>query len=231
MTKQIERTQGGAVPADTRCATIDAAKRQIEELRDLLAAEGADKMKVQERADKLDDENLRMSFEQENTEVELIETKHELSTLKDSTEASMQQLRILRKVVDRANAGQDVSSTETAELLDLVSRTVEENQGLVEATARIQYKHDKLQTSGKTIEDKCDTDVRKSKDEADFWWHLYFNEAVPTTECLHKELAALKAEKASSTLLRRYHHRIRKYLSESCSRSSVALDWKAYLKS
>jgi predicted metal-dependent peptidase len=73
--------------------------------------------------------------------------------------------------------------------------------------------------------------MRKAKDEADFWWHLYFNEAVPTTECLHKELAALKAEKASSTLLRRYHHRIRKYLSESCSRSSVALDWKAYLKS
>jgi hypothetical protein len=37
--------------------------------------------------------------------------------------------------------------------------------------------------------------VRKAKDEADFWWHLYFNEAVPTTERLHKELAALKAEK------------------------------------
>ncbi|KAH6848452.1 hypothetical protein BKA58DRAFT_395285 [Alternaria rosae] len=35
----------------------------------------------------------------------------------------------------------------------------------------------------------------KAKSDSNYWWDLYFNEAVPTTQRLHDEIAALKAEK------------------------------------
>jgi hypothetical protein len=59
----------------------------------------------------------------------------------------------------------------------------------------------KIEQWGKTITDKCESEVMKANNNRDSWRHLYFNGAVPTTERLHTEIAALKAEKGEQHIV------------------------------
>jgi hypothetical protein len=189
---QLERVQKGAVPAGAHCAAIDAVEQENEVLRSSLRAERNEKADIQAKPDKLDSENLSLSIEYDIIDAELIEERKSSSTLRDSTVAAMQELRMLRKV---AKGQQGVlGEQDHRELLALVSKTTEENKGLVEATARMNKKLQEVQQWGNTVEDKCKSDLMKAKHDIEYWTHLYYNEAVPTTECLHDELAAAKAK-------------------------------------
>jgi hypothetical protein len=84
---------------------------------------------------------------------------------------------------------------EKQDFLDFVSRTVDENKGLIESTARMEVKLQKVEAWGKTLKVKCDSEVQKEHHVALLSNNLYHTEAVYTTERLHKEIEALKREK------------------------------------
>lgn len=77
----------------------------------------------------------------------------------------------------------------------MVSRINEENKGLVEAAARLEGKSQKIEHWGKTIKDKCESEMMKANHNCFTWYLAYSDEAVATTERLHAEIAALKAER------------------------------------
>ncbi|CAN9394908.1 hypothetical protein CUC08_Gglean006868 [Alternaria sp. MG1] len=190
---QLEKIQQGAVPAGAHCAALDALEQENEHLRESLQAERNDKAEMQGKLDKLDSENLNLSIEYDSIDAELIQSKRSSSTLHDSMKAAMHELNMLRKVVQGQQGA--LGEQDHSELLRLVSRTTEENKSLVESNARMEAKVQEVEQYGATIEDKSESEVMKAKDLSDYWWHLYHNEAVPTTERLHAEIAALKAEK------------------------------------
>ncbi|CAN9377302.1 unnamed protein product [Alternaria sp. RS040] len=189
---QLEKIQQGAIPAGAHCAALDALEQENEHLRESLQTERNDKAEMQGKLDKLDNENLSLSIEYDSIDAELIQSKKSSSTLRDSMAAAMHELNMLRKVVQ----GQQgvLGEQDQSELLRLVSRTTEENRRLVESNARMEVKVQEVEKYGASIEDRSESEVMKAKDMSDYWWHLYHNEAVPTTERLHAEIAALKAE-------------------------------------
>ena len=190
---QLEKIQQGAVPAGAHCAALDELEQENEHLRESLRTERNNKAEMQGKLDKLDSENLNLSIEYDSIDAELIQSKGSNSTLRDSMEAAMHELNMLRKVVQ----GQQgvLGEQDQSELLRLVTRTTEENGSLIESVAKMEAKVQEIEQYGATIEDKSESEVMKAKDMSDYWWHLYHNEAVPTTERLHAEIAALKAEK------------------------------------
>ncbi|KAL1793724.1 hypothetical protein ACET3X_008706 [Alternaria dauci] len=192
-TNQLEKIQQGAIPAGAHCTALDALEQENEDLREALQTERNDKMEIQAKLDKLDNENLGLSIEYDSIEAELIEHKKSSSTLRDSTEAAMHELNMLRKVVQGQQGA--LGEQDHHELLSLVSRTTEENRGLIESTARMEARVQEMEQHSATIEDKSESEVMKARDNSEFWFHLYYNEAVSTTELLHAEIAALKAEK------------------------------------
>jgi chromosome segregation ATPase len=200
---RLEKIQQGAVPAGAHCAALDGLEQENEHLRESLQTERNDKAEMQGKLDKLDSENLNLSIEYDSIDAELIQSKKSRSTLRDSMEAVMYELNMLRKVVQ----GQQgvLGEQDQSELLILVSRTTEENRSLVESVAKMEAKVQEIEQYGATIEDKSESEVMKAKDMSDYWWHLYHNEAVPTTERLHAEIAALKQRRVSSTLSSQLH--------------------------
>ncbi|KAG9195849.1 hypothetical protein G6011_00970 [Alternaria panax] len=192
-TKQLEQMQQNAVPAGAHCVALDMVEQENENLRDLLQAERNEKMDMQVKLDKLDSENLSLSIEHDSIEAELIGHKKSSSTLRDSTEASMHELNMLRKGVH----GQQgvLGEQEHRELLNLVTKTTKKNKALEESTAEMEERMQTVERYGATIKDKFESEVMKAKNHSEYAWHLYYNEAVPTTERLHAEIAALKAEK------------------------------------
>jgi len=193
LAKQLEQVQQGNVVPGTHCAALDAIDLENEQLRNSLQAERDEKSDVLAKLDKVDSDHLKVSVEHGILEAKLIEQKKSHSKLGKSTEAMMHELNMLRKVA-RSRQGA-LGEQDQCELLDLVSGTAATNQSLIETNDQLQDKLQKIEQWSKTIVDKCDSDVMKAKSNEDYWYHLFFNEAVPTTERLHNEIAALKAEK------------------------------------
>ena len=193
LAKQLEQVQQGNVVPGTHCAALDAIDLENEQLRNSLQAERDEKSDVQAKLDRVDSDHLKVSVELGILEAKLIDEKKSHSKLGKSTEAMMHELNMLRKVA-RSRQGA-LGEQDQCELLDLVSGTAATNQSLIETNDQLQDKLQKIEQWSKTIVDKCDSDVMKAKSNEDYWYHLFFNEAVPTTERLHSEIAALKAEK------------------------------------
>lgn len=185
--KQLEQVRQGAVPAGAHCAAIDAVEQENDILRNSLQAERDAKM------DKLDSENLSISMEQDIVDAELIEEKKANRTLRGSTEAAMQELRVLRKMVKGQQGA--IGKQDHRDLLDLVATTTQKNKDLVEVTAKTDKMLQEIQRWGCTVEDKCESEVMKANQSRDYWRDRYYNDALPTTERLHAGIAALKAEK------------------------------------
>jgi hypothetical protein len=144
---------------------------------------------------------LSLSIKYDIFDAELIEKKQECSTLKYSTEALIQELKGLQKVT-RNMKGMWLAGQEKQDPLDLVSRTTDENKGLVEATAEIQTKAEEIEAWIKTIVDKCDSQVQKAVHARKQAESLNHTKAVYTTERLHKEIEALKSGEGRQTFHR-----------------------------
>jgi chromosome segregation ATPase len=98
LAKQLDQGQQGIIPAGTNCAALDAFQQENEELRNSLQAERDEKTGMQATLDRLDNDNMDLSIKYDSIDAELIEQKKSSSTLRNSTEAAMYELRMLRKV-------------------------------------------------------------------------------------------------------------------------------------
>ncbi|KAI4678899.1 uncharacterized protein J4E88_006187 [Alternaria novae-zelandiae] len=193
LAKQLEQVQQGNVVPGAHCAALDAIDLENEQLRNSLQAERDEKSDLQAKLDKVDSDHLKVSVEYGILEAKLIEEKKSHSKLGKSTEAMMHELNMLRKVA-RSRQGA-LGEQDQSELLDLVSGTAATNQSLLDTNAQLQDRLEEIEQWSKTIVDKCESDVMIASSDVNYWYHLYFNEAVATTERLHNEIAALKAEK------------------------------------
>ncbi|KAI4681344.1 uncharacterized protein J4E84_007580 [Alternaria hordeiaustralica] len=193
LAKQLEQLQQGNVAPGAHCAALDAIDLENEQLRNSLQAERDEKTDMQAKLDKLDSDHLRVSIEHDIMEAKLIVEQKSNSTLNKSTEAMMHELNMLRKVAKSRQGA--LGEQDQSELLDLVSGTAATNQSLLDTNAQLQDRLEEIEQWSKTIVDKCESDVMIASSDVNYWYHLYFNEAVATTERLHNEIAALKAEK------------------------------------
>jgi len=193
LAKQLEQLQQGNVAPGAHCAALDAIDLENEQLRNSLQAERDEKTDVQAKLDKVDSDHLRVSIKYGIVEAKLIEEKKAHSTLRNSIEATMHELNLLRKIARNRQGA--LGEQDQCELLDLVSGTAATSQSLIETNAQLQDKLQEIEQWSKTIVDKCESDVMIANSDVNYWYHLYFNEAVATTERLHNEIAALKAEK------------------------------------
>ncbi|KAI4640639.1 hypothetical protein J4E93_008229 [Alternaria ventricosa] len=193
LAKQLEQVQHGNVVPGAHCAALDAIDLENEQLRNSLQAERDEKLDVQAKLDKLDSDHLKVSIEHDVLEAKLIEEEKSHSKLGKSTEAMMHELNMLRKVA-KSRLGA-LGEQDQCELLNLVSGTAATSQSLIDTNAQLQDKLQEIEQWSKTIVDKCESDVMIANSDVNYWYHLFFNEAVLTTERLHNEIAALKAEK------------------------------------
>jgi hypothetical protein len=195
--KQLESIQQGSIPAGGHCTALDIAEEENEELRNRLQATLNENTEVQTKLNRLADENLRQAIDLDFKDDAIIEKEQAITSLEKSTEAVMQELRMLRKVTSK-KADIVIDGEEKQDFLAYLSKTTDENKELIEENAKLCQEFEKIQQWGQPIVDKCDTEVRKARTEAAWAANLYHTEAVPINERLHNEIAALKAEKGET---------------------------------
>jgi hypothetical protein len=195
--KQLELIQQGSIPAGGHCTALDRAEGENEELRNRLQVSLNEKAEMQTKLNKFDDDNLRQAIDLDFKDDAMIEKEQTITSLEKKIETAIQELRMLRKVA-HGTANILTDSEEKHNLLAYLSKTTDENRELIEENTKLCQKIEKTRQWGQTIVDKCDTDVRKARAEASWAANLYHTEAVPTTERLHNEIAALKAKKGEA---------------------------------
>ncbi|RMZ69721.1 hypothetical protein GMOD_00010294 [Pyrenophora seminiperda CCB06] len=186
---QLEKERG--LPADRHCAALETLELTNEELQNSLQTERAEKAELQSKLDKLDDENLTLSINYDAIEAELAEQKKANELLHVSLEPMLLELQTLKKIA-RTREGA-ILEEDKENLIDLVHQVTREYQSLVQKCDKTTKDAEAIEKWGRSIKDKCDTEVRKAEEERNYYWSLYFDEAVATTERLHAEIANLKA--------------------------------------
>ena len=163
LAKQLKDIQQGTLPPGAHCAALDAIDLENEQLRNSLQAEQDEKTDVQAKLDKLDSDHLKVSIEYDIIDAELIEEKKPNSTLRKSTEATMYELNMLRKVAKSRQGA--LGEQHHRELLELVSGTTTTNQSLIETNAQLQKEFQEIEQWGKTIVDQSESEVMKAKSD------------------------------------------------------------------
>jgi hypothetical protein len=195
--EQFDQTKSNNTSSEEIFAGIFAIERENEALRQCLIKERLDKEDVQKEANKFDAETLRLSVAYECLEADMIELKREYDHYQDRTATSLEELELLHDVLKNSKdprLGKEKiqvvwswMSNKTKEVDNLVA----ENHELTKQFEALQ-KHAQSET---TEWSKGMDNMNDYIEKLQFW---FYNEAVSTTQRLHNEIHALKAEKGES---------------------------------
>jgi hypothetical protein len=138
-----------------------------------------------------DDEELRLSMEMELTEAQLHEAKIELQLFKEAEAVSEQQLIFLRNALDQGNS---LNSEAKVELKHHLHDLTNENKNLRRTVLQLKTTVNEQREFIENVNDKAQIEVMKVQKEADCYYTMYWDEAVPKVERMHKEIRDLKRE-------------------------------------
>ncbi|CAO2649648.1 Nn.00g070330.m01.CDS01 [Neocucurbitaria sp. VM-36] len=140
---------------------------------------------------KLDAENLGLSLSYDVIDGQLHASKEEIRLLQNAHATSEEELEFLRLAIEQQG---NLTVDDKADLRQHLRELTGKNQALTKKeatlTSDLKSAHERLEV----IHDKCDSEETKISKERDYWFSLYFHEAVPKTESLYEEIRALHKE-------------------------------------
>ncbi|KAJ6282123.1 hypothetical protein J3E71DRAFT_176116 [Bipolaris maydis] len=164
---------------------------KMQKLDDEVKLVRAENAELQSKANKMDDENLEISIKLDMTEYEMCVAQDRLEIL----EAKQSLLVRERDFLADAVAEDDCLSVEDKDLLRRHLRQVrEENEKLRDRNVAVSKQNADLQACIKKVQDKAEVKIQQAEKAAAYWQTLYWDEAVPKTEALCKEVHELNKE-------------------------------------
>ncbi|EUC44109.1 hypothetical protein COCMIDRAFT_99108 [Bipolaris oryzae ATCC 44560] len=151
----------------------------------------ADNAELLSKANKTDDENLEISLKFDLIEHDMYLARNKLEVL----EAKQSLLIRERNFLADAVAEDNFLTAEDKDLLRRYIRQVrEENERLRDRNVSVSKENADLQEYIKNVQDKAEVKIPQAEKGAAYWQTLYWDEAVPKTEALSKEIYELNKE-------------------------------------
>ncbi|EMD67841.1 hypothetical protein COCSADRAFT_352860 [Bipolaris sorokiniana ND90Pr] len=182
------------IPKDTNIMESESLSdiaSKMEKAGDDLKLLHAENAELRSKSNKVDDENLEISLKFDMIEYEVHVARNKLGVLEAKQSLLIRERDFLADAIAEDNCL-------TAEDKDLLRRHLrqmrEENERLRDRNVSVAKENADLQAYIKRVQDKAEVNIQQAEKGAAYWQTLYWDEAVPKTEALSKEIHELNKE-------------------------------------